>query len=314
MIPSSYASGMMKNRCNALKMDGEMIREKVIQQLLEWIECNLEHPISIEDVARKSGYSRRNIQLLFSNIVRMPLGMYLRKRRLCRAATLVRLTAKSMLDIALSLHFDSQQSFSREFKKMFGCSPREYRHRDYWDLDYILPPFLSHNSVQPKLTLIRMPETCFYGDSFKYDIEIKNTVPAEEIKTRQTYLATNLKKWGTDIFYVTHFKPSTKSKDLLSVETFVGTHLKDNDMDMIKELHIAEGLYASFHYEGSWEAYADWGRSLYLKVLPSEGFVRVNGCDIEQFSHNSSFLENENSTIICDMFIPVRSKFHCKNS
>ncbi len=41
-----------------------MIRQKILQQLLEWIECNLEHPISIEDIAQKSGYSRRNIQLL----------------------------------------------------------------------------------------------------------------------------------------------------------------------------------------------------------------------------------------------------------
>ncbi|MFH7313405.1 helix-turn-helix domain-containing protein [Escherichia coli] len=92
-----------------------MIRQKILQQLLEWIECNLEHPISIEDIAQKSGYSRRNIQLLFRNFMHVPLGEYIRKRRLCRAAILVRLTAKSMLDIALSLHFDSQQSFSREF-------------------------------------------------------------------------------------------------------------------------------------------------------------------------------------------------------
>ncbi|MFS3457596.1 hypothetical protein ACK6WQ_23160, partial [Escherichia coli] len=46
-----------------------MIRQKILQQLLEWIECNLEHPISIEDIAQKSGYSRRNIQLLFRNFM-----------------------------------------------------------------------------------------------------------------------------------------------------------------------------------------------------------------------------------------------------
>ena len=87
-----------------------MIRQKILQQLLEWIECNLEHPISIEDIAQKSGYSRRNIQLLFRNFMHVPLGEYIRKRRLCRAAILVRLTAKSMLDIALSLHFHSSHS------------------------------------------------------------------------------------------------------------------------------------------------------------------------------------------------------------
>ncbi len=58
-----------------------MIRQKILQQLLEWIECNLEHPISIEDIAQKSGYSRRNIQLLFRNFMHVPLGEYIRKRK-----------------------------------------------------------------------------------------------------------------------------------------------------------------------------------------------------------------------------------------
>lgn len=284
-----------------------MVRKKIIQQLLVWIECNLEHPISIEDVARKSGYSRRNIQLLFSNIVRMPLGMYIRKRRLCRAAILVRLTAKSMLDIALSLHFDSQQTFSREFKKMFGCSPREYRYRNFWDLEYLLPPLSLHNNEHPKCKLTHIPATCFYGDSFKYDVEIKNTTPKEEIKIRREQLSKDMEKWKTDIFYITNFKPSTKSVGLLTVETFSGTKIKYNDIDALKKRCITEGLYASFHYEGRWEDYANWGRNLYLTALPAEGLVRVNGSDIEHFSYNEPSFEIENN-IICDMFIPVQPK------
>lgn len=287
-----------------------MVRQKIIRQLLEWIEDNLEHPISVEDVARKSGYSRRNIQLLFNQFVHMPLGMYIRKRKLCRAAILVRLTTKPMLDIALSLPFDSQQSFSREFKKLFGCSPREYRHRDFWDLEHILPPYFSCNYERPKCKLVRMPVTCFYGDSFKYDVEIKNTPPEEEIRFRRNQLAKDLKKWKVDIFYISSFKPSMKSVDLLTVETFAGTKIKDNDADMLKELCVAEGLYASFHYEGRWEGYASWVRSLYLKMLPAEGLVRVNGSDIECFNQKKSFFENENNNIDCDLSIPVRHKIN----
>lgn len=179
-----------------------MIRQKILQQLLEWIECNLEHPISIEDIAQKSGYSRRNIQLLFRNFMHVPLGEYIRKRRLCRAAILVRLTAKSMLDIALSLHFDSQQSFSREFKKLFGCSPREYRHRDYWDLANIFPSFLIRQQQKTECRLINFPETPIFGNSFKYDIEVSNKSPDEEVKLRRHHLARCMKNFKTDIYFV----------------------------------------------------------------------------------------------------------------
>ena len=172
-----------------------MIRQKILQQLPEWIECNLEHPISIEDIAQKSGYSRRNIQLLFRNFMHVPLGEYIRKRRLCRAAILVRLSAKSMLDIALSLHFDSQQSFSREFKKLFGCSPREYRHRDYWDLANIFPSFLIRQQQKTECRLVNFPETPIFGNSFKYDIEVSNKLPDEEVKLRRHHLVRCMKNF-----------------------------------------------------------------------------------------------------------------------
>ena len=283
-----------------------MIRQKTLQQLLEWIECNLDHPISIEDIAQKSGYSRRNIQLLFRNYMHMPLGAYIRKRRLCRAAILVRLTAKSMLDIALSLHFDSQQSFSREFKKLFGCSPREYRHRDFWDLTNILPPLLTRQHQKTDCTLIHLPETSIFGNAFKYDIELSNTPPDEEAKLRRNHLSRCLQNLKMDIYYVSAYTPSTKSVDLLTVETFAGTVCIHADTDMPKEWITAGGLYASFRYEGDWEHYANWVRNLYLIELPARGLVRVNGSDIERFYYDKTFVEKDSNYVVCEIFIPVR--------
>ena len=178
-----------------------------------------------------------------------------------------------MLDIALSLHFDSQQSFSREFKKLFGCSPREYRHRDYWDLANIFPSFLIRQQQKTECRLINFPETPIFGNSFKYDIEVSNKSPDEEVKLRRHHLARCMKNFKTDIYFVSTFEPSTKSVDLLTVETFAGT--------------VCE--------------YAD-----YLIELPARGLARVNGSDIERFYYNEDFVEKDGNDVVCEIFIPVR--------
>lgn len=93
----------------------EMVSKITIQFILEWIENHLEQRVSIEDITRLSGYSRRHIQQLFKKYTNISLGEYIRRRKLCRAAALVRLTSMSMLDIAILMSFDSRQSFSREY-------------------------------------------------------------------------------------------------------------------------------------------------------------------------------------------------------
>ncbi len=52
----------------------------------------------------------------------------------------------------------------------------------------------------------------------------------------------------TDIYFVSTFEPSTKSVDLLTVETFAGTVCKQTDSEMPKEWTINRGLYASFRW------------------------------------------------------------------
>ncbi|EFY4922287.1 transcriptional regulator, partial [Shigella dysenteriae] len=100
-----------------------------------------------------------------------------------------------------------------------------------------------------------------------------------------------MKDFKTDIYFVSTFKPSTKSVDLLTVETFAGTVCEYADMP--KEWTTTRGLYASFRYEGNWENYPDWVRNIYLIELPARGLARVNGSDIELFYYNEDFVEKD---------------------
>ncbi|WP_340611712.1 helix-turn-helix domain-containing protein [Xenorhabdus bharatensis] len=104
-----------------------IINEKVIKDLVYWIEKNIENELNIDIVAKKSGYSKWHLQRIFKNITGTTLGSYIIERRLSNAAISICSSKNTLYNVALQYQFDSQQSFSRSFKKHFGITPSEWR-------------------------------------------------------------------------------------------------------------------------------------------------------------------------------------------
>lgn len=57
----------------------------------------------------------------------MSITDYIRVRRLAHASTSLLYTNERILDIALYFHFESQEAFTRTFKKYYGLPPGQYR-------------------------------------------------------------------------------------------------------------------------------------------------------------------------------------------
>lgn len=117
-----------------------LIHQMTVDKILEYIESEVESGsrLEIDKLKDYSGYSRRHLQRLFKKVTGLGLGEYIRRRRLNRAALLLRFSLRSYQDIALSVGFDSQQSFNRAFKKFTGISPGQYRSRPEWILSPLI--------------------------------------------------------------------------------------------------------------------------------------------------------------------------------
>ena len=94
---------------------------------IEFIESNLDKDLSSSMVASQVGYSKYHFHRIFRSSTGESVADYIRKRRLARALNLLVSTDKPIYDIALSAHFDSQESFTRAFKKMYGQTPGRFR-------------------------------------------------------------------------------------------------------------------------------------------------------------------------------------------
>ncbi len=129
----------------------KLIHRMTAEKILEYVDAKVEsgRRIDIESLAAYSGYSRRHLQRLFLAETGVRLGKYIRCRRLNRAALLLRFSRRRYQDIALSVGFDSQQSFNREFKRVTGMTPKAYGEKPEWLLlplsgskrkEYTIPP------------------------------------------------------------------------------------------------------------------------------------------------------------------------------
>ncbi|ACR69963.1 AraC family transcriptional regulator [Edwardsiella ictaluri] len=112
----------------------------LVDALIQWIEQNLDKRILIDDIAERAGYSKWYLQRLFKEVTGYSLAAYVRKRRLIRAAAELQRSNKKIMEIMLQYGFDSQQTFSRAFKRRYGTSPGSYRQQADGDRCVALSP------------------------------------------------------------------------------------------------------------------------------------------------------------------------------
>jgi AraC family transcriptional regulator len=98
-----------------------------IASVLQYIDLNLHKSLDVNLLAEVSGWSRWQLQRVFSAHTGLNVAQYVRQLRLAIAAWKLLHTNERQLDIALFCGFDSEVSFSRSFKQHFGCPPRDYR-------------------------------------------------------------------------------------------------------------------------------------------------------------------------------------------
>lgn len=100
---------------------------EMIQQSLFYIETHLHEQIGLEEVASEALLSPYHYHRVFRNEVGMTVVDYIRNRRMSLASTTLRSTDAGILDIALACGFESQEAFTRAFRKLYGMPPGRFR-------------------------------------------------------------------------------------------------------------------------------------------------------------------------------------------
>ena len=94
-------------------------------QAVQFIEHHLKEPVSVKDVADSVNYSLYHFSRTFSSVIRHSPYDYIIRRRLSESAKDLIESGKKIVDIAFEYQFNSPETYSRAFRRMFDVLPSQ---------------------------------------------------------------------------------------------------------------------------------------------------------------------------------------------
>ncbi|MBI9065248.1 MAG: response regulator [Marinilabiliaceae bacterium] len=100
----------------------------LVKRLTNYIEKNIDDSdLNVDRLAIEIGLSRSQLTRKLNTLAGMAPGLFIQNYRLKKAAALLKQTTQSVSEIAYQTGFSDPKYFSRNFKKLFGVSPSDYR-------------------------------------------------------------------------------------------------------------------------------------------------------------------------------------------
>ncbi len=124
-----FEKGILYLLCN--EFDKHTIYEEnsnksLLEKIFTFININFAGKSSLTDIAENIGYNASYVSRYFKKCVGIKLCDYVTMVRLGNVCYLYKNSEHTILTCALACGFDSLRTFNRNFKKFYGCSPREY--------------------------------------------------------------------------------------------------------------------------------------------------------------------------------------------
>lgn len=277
--------------------------DKVIGKAIVFIENHLYEPIAACDAAEAVSYSYYHFHRYFSAVMGETIGSYIRSRRLTQAAWDLIHSDKKIIDIGLSLYFQTAESFTRSFKDRYSLTPSEYRRNGINVLIGNRQPaqmpdqaVITYAGLQPEIVMV--PDIHMMGISFQTTVNGKESAFVWQQFNRQipAGLLSN-RRFGV------YEAGNNCSSDLFCADSkttaFVGVEIPENSSVQkgMKIKTLCGGKYAKFIHKGTVDTLIQTYQYIWGVWFPKSGYGLADCDDFECYTERFTDAGDENSEI-----------------
>lgn len=287
--------------------------EQIIGRAIIFIEKNLYEPLNVDSVANAVSYSYYHFHRYFQAVMGETIGSYIRSRRLTQGAYDLIYSNKKILDIAISLYFESAESFTRAFRKRYRITPTQYRKNGIDTLIGSHQPMeinkmteWNYANLSPEIVTLKPKSVA--GFRFYMSIENNNTIKMwEKLNTqlvKQDYISMKNNRYS---IYETGGTclPNTFNKSSKAT-LFIGIEIShDNNIPKgMKLKEISGGKYAKFIHKGTAKNLISTYYYIWGVWFPKSSFQLDDRDDLECYTEKFLGAENEESEI--EIYFPIQ--------
>jgi AraC-like DNA-binding protein len=143
LVDAAPAPNTFEHRCHLLKIVGAVLTEecrkaeskdlivlqssKTIESMLKGLSLQQLQDLSVTNLARELGYSRRHLNRLFHKHLGTSVSALKMEARLMKAAALLQDPAAKVITVAMECGFNHLGLFSSRFRDRFGVNPSQWR-------------------------------------------------------------------------------------------------------------------------------------------------------------------------------------------
>ncbi len=262
---------------------------KRIYETARYIEQNLDKNLILEDLAGIACFSPFHYQRIFKEVIGETPKQFVKRLRLEEAAHRIVLhPEKSILEVALSVGFQSLEAFSRAFKDYYAISPDNFRKSDEKDKVLI--------TAKPNRNRILFDErdsllaTDFSGNGFDdLDVKIVRQAPRKyvylqtsmESPQRISECFADIRKWAvargiaqpdTELFGLIKDYPLFTALDKCRYLTCVPVTAQPAVSGKVRYGELPAKTYAAFRVQGGISELVKTSAFLVHQRLPEAGY------------------------------------------
>lgn len=278
---------------------------------LEYIEANLDKAISLEDVARRAAFSMYHFHRVFKAIVGIPVGEYIRRRRLTLAAQRLATSQERILDIALESQFESQESFTRAFKQMYGVAPGIFRKKSQPSLvsafprvtEQLLQSLSKGTTMEPKV--VQRPALHVAGLSSRYKQQTRHNIPL--LWERFIGQLAQVKRVNQETYGIFEGAESCEGASEVEIIYLAATQVSE-DAALPKgweRKSLPGGSYLVFTHKGPISKIRETIDYIWGVWLPQSRHIRREAPDFELYDERFKMEDPESEV---DLYIPIEEK------